>query len=137
MSRMQRNKGKAGEREVAGQIRELTGWDVQRRVRQHDGDSDLVGVPGWSVEVKRRRAATPGDIVRWWAQAVAQAGELQPVLLFRLDRQDWRAVWSLAALLGSPPRGDWLVYRWTAETGIDAWAAAVREGQAQEAAPVC
>lgn len=48
MSAMQRNKGKAGERELTGLLRDLTGWDVQRRVRQHDGDSDLVGVPGWA-----------------------------------------------------------------------------------------
>jgi hypothetical protein len=46
MSAMQRNKGKTGEREVAAIVRELTGWDVRRRVRQHDGDSDLEGVPG-------------------------------------------------------------------------------------------
>lgn len=46
MSRMQRDKGKAGEREAAELVRELTGWDVRRRVRQHEGDSDLTGAPG-------------------------------------------------------------------------------------------
>lgn len=85
MSLMQRSKGKAGEREAAALVRELTGWDVQRRVRQHDGDSDLQGVPGWSVEVKRHRTATRGDLTRWWAQTVAQAGDLLPVLLYRVD----------------------------------------------------
>lgn len=46
MSAMQRNKGKAGEREAAELVREHTGWDVRRRVRQHDGDSDLTSAPG-------------------------------------------------------------------------------------------
>lgn len=73
---MQRDKGKAGEREVAELVRELTGWDVWRRVRQHGGDSDLEGVPGWSVEIKRHRTATRGDLAQWWAQTVAQAGDL-------------------------------------------------------------
>ena len=54
MGRAQREKGKRGEREVAALIRDLLGYEVRRRVRQHDGDSDLVGVPGWSIEVKRR-----------------------------------------------------------------------------------
>ena len=31
MSAMQRNKGKAGEREAAELVREHTGWDVRRR----------------------------------------------------------------------------------------------------------
>jgi hypothetical protein len=49
MSSTQRNKGKAGERGAAALVCDLTGWDVQRRVRQHDGDSDLAGVPGWVI----------------------------------------------------------------------------------------
>ncbi len=46
MSAMQRNKGKGGEREAAELVRDLTGWDARRRVRQHPGDSDIEGVPG-------------------------------------------------------------------------------------------
>ena len=51
MSAMQRNKGKTGEREVAALIRELTVWDVQRRVRQHDGDPTWwgAGLRGWPI----------------------------------------------------------------------------------------
>ena len=105
---MQRSKGKSGEREIAGILRDLTGWDVQRRVRQHDGDSDLVGIPGWSAEVKRHKAAGRGQIGAWWRQTVEQATTLAtgdengskrvfelpklPVLFYRLDRADWRAV---------------------------------------------
>ena len=126
MSAMQRNKGQTGEREIAGIVRDLTGWDVRRRVRQHDGDSDLEGVPGWSVEVKRHRAATRGDIARWWAQAVAQTGDLLPVLFYRVDRDSWRAVWPVATAFG-PKTEIWRSYAWTADMTVDAWAAAARE----------
>lgn len=128
MSGMQRNKGKAGEREIAGLLRDLTGWDVQRRVRQHDGDSDLLGVPGWAVEVKR--CAKPA-MAAWWKQTVEQAGGALPVLFYRLDRQQWRAVWPLAPLLHQQ-RGDyWTGLEWTANTTVEAWAAAARELGAQ------
>lgn len=141
MSAMQRNKGKAGEREAAGLVRDLTGWDVQRRVRQHDGDSDLVGVPGWSVEVKRRRTATHAELAGWWAQAVAQAGSERPVLLYRVDRGAWRAVWSLAVLLAPAAGNGWSGYGWTANTSLEAWAAVAREADALQciapAVPAC
>ena len=96
MGAMSRTKGKAGECEVAAILAELTGNQVRRRVRQHDGDDDLVGLPGWSVEVKRY-ASAPLALVAgsWWPQAVEQArmtGSL-PVLFYRGDRQPWRVVW--------------------------------------------
>lgn len=56
MSGLSRTKGKAGEREIAAIVRDITGWDVRRRVRQHDSDDDLVGIPGWAPEVKRHKA---------------------------------------------------------------------------------
>lgn len=117
MALKSRNKGKAGEREVAAIVRELTGFDVRRRVRQHDRDSDLLGVPGWAVEVKRHASVTRGDIAAWWRQTVAQAGPDRPLLLYRSDRAEWRAVWLLP---GMPADG----VEWTADTGIEAWAAA-------------
>ena len=129
MSAMQRTKGAGGEREIAMIVRDLTGWDVRRRVRQHEGDSDLEGVPGWSVEVKRHRAASRGDIAAWWRQTVTQAEQAAalPVLFFRVDRDAWRAVWPLAALLTRQHAGYWKAYEWTAEGAIEAWAAAARE----------
>ena len=127
MSAMQRNKGKAGEREAAELVRELTGWDVRRRVRQHAGDSHLQGVPVWAVEVKRHRTATPGEVARWWAQADTQAGDMLPVLLYRADRAEWRAVWPLAALLVHQHADCWRGVDWTADTTVQAWAAVARE----------
>jgi hypothetical protein len=127
MSALSRTKGKVGEREAAALIREHTGWDAQRRVRQHDGDSDLLGVPGWTCEVKRHRTATPADIAAWWAQAVAQAVSDLPVLFYRLDRREWRAVWPVAPLLQIQRSDMWTDARWTCDTTVEAWAAVARE----------
>ena len=129
MSASQRNKGKAGERELAAAIRDATGWDVRRRVRQHDGDSDLEGVPGWSVESKRHKAAQRGDIRAWWAQTVEQAertGSI-PVLFFRADRDEWRAVWPVSVQLTHQRAEMWTDYGWTVEVSVQAWAEVARE----------
>ena len=96
-------------------------------MRQHGGDSDLEGVPGWSVEVKRHCTATRGDLARWWQQTTAQAGELLPVLFYRADRADWRAVWPLAIILVQRQADHWPGYEWTADTSIQAWAAVARD----------
>ena len=127
MSAMQRDKGKAGEREAAAVIRDLTGWVVSRRVRQHDGDSDLIGIPGWSAEVKRHKAAGRAEIACWWRQTCAQATTLLPVLFFRLDRDSWRAVWPLAVSLHMQRAEMWSGYEWTCEGTIEAWACVARE----------
>ena len=101
--------------------------------RQHGGDSDLEGVPGWSVEVKRHRTASRADIARWWQQTLAQAGGLLPVLFYRADRGEWRAVWPLAITLAQQRADHWQGIEWTADTSVQAWAAAARDGLAQHA----
>jgi hypothetical protein len=137
MGAMQRTKGQTGEREIAGILAELTGYSVKRRVRQHAGDSDLEGVPGWSVEIKRHASASRGDIAAWWAQAVAQArpAGLLPVLLFRRDRDQWRAVWPVGVHLALQERDHWTGYEWTVEGTPDAWAAVAREINATRNTP--
>ena len=92
---MARTKGQAGEREAAHQLALLTGRDVRRRVRNHAGDSDLEGLPGWSLEIKRHATARPGEIAAWWSQTVAQAlrGGGKPLLMYRADHASWRCVW--------------------------------------------
>ena len=131
MGMKSRNKGKAGEREIAALVAELTGFDVRRRVRQHDGDSDLEGVPGWSIEVKRHAKAPRSSVRSWWAQAVDQSSPTGaiPVLLYRQDRDEWRAVWPLAICLSTQTAVMWSGYEWTTEGGIEAWCATVREVQ--------
>jgi hypothetical protein len=127
MSAMQRTKGAQGEREISGVIRDLTGWDVQRRVRNHAGDSDLTGVPGWSVEVKRHKCAGRAEIAGWWRQSCAQARDGLPVLFFRLDRDSWRAVWPVAVGLKMQRAEMWSGYEWTCEGTVEAWATVARE----------
>lgn len=135
MGSLSRNKGKVGEREAAQILSDLTGYQISRRVRQHDGDSDLVGLPGWSVECKRVKKADRADIARWWAQAVEQSerdGSI-PVLLFRRDRDEWRAVWPISAHLGVQHADMWRAVRWTVEGSLECFAAAMREIGAQKA----
>jgi len=127
MSAMQRNKGKAGEREISGIIRDLTGWDVKRKVRQHERDADLEGIPGWTAEVKRHATATDGQIRGWWAQAVSQASANIPVLFYRSNRAEWKAVWPLAPLMQIQSSDMWSGMEWTATTSVSAWATVARE----------
>jgi hypothetical protein len=129
MTGMSRRKGAVGERELAHELAELTGWMIRRRVRQHEGDSDLEGLRGWSIEVKRRASARPGDVAAWWRQAFEQgqrAGAI-PVLFTRVDRQAWRAHFPLAVLVGA----DWAAWgpgaQFLLEGSLECWAAVARE----------
>lgn len=124
MAKFSRDKGKRGELEVAGIIRELTGWDVKRRVRQHDGDSDLEGVPGWAIEVKNCATIT---LPAWWRQAVEQAGEsLFPVLFYKVPRKGWRAMWPIS-LIVTHDEARWADIAYTSDTTIEGWAVIARE----------
>lgn len=138
MSAISRSKGKRGEREIAALVRGLTGWDVRRRVRQHQGDSDLDGIPGWAPEVKRHATAGRADIAGWWQQAVDQAAKASklPVLMFRVNRDEWRAVWPLAMHMGVQTAEMWTGYAWTIEGTLEAWAAVAREVVGRDFPPV-
>jgi hypothetical protein len=129
MGTMSRTKGQSGEREIAALIHALTGWDVRRKVRQHEGDSDLEGIPGWAVEVKRHASIQRGDIARWWMQGVSQAVKARrpPALFIRADCGQWRAVWPLVVDLGVQSAEMWASYTWAVEGTPDAWAATARE----------
>lgn len=128
--RASRAKGARAERQVAALIADLTGWQIKRRVRNHAGDSDLEGVPGFSVEVKDRARPTLGDVRVWWAQAAAQSLVLNrldavPLLIYKRQPGEWRAVWPIGA-----ERGDctWRTgWDYTAEGSLKAWAEVARE----------
>lgn len=117
-----RAKGQRGELEACRLIYEHTGWQAKRRVRQHAGDSDIEGVPGWSVEVKNHAAPTLAMIRKWWEQATSQAKGTQPVLIYKRQRGEWRAVWALHACMDAP-----IAWEYTAEGSIEAWAMVARE----------
>ena len=102
MSRSERDKGAAGEREVAAIFR-AHGFDCDR-VPNSGGlrlKGDLYGsryrrLP-CHVEVKRQERA---QIWAWWAQATSEAEEdVRPVLAFRRNRSEWLAVVRLDDLL--------------------------------------
>lgn len=121
---MQRRKGARGELELAGLLREHLGADVARNLMQsREGGADLLGVPGWAIEVKR---AVRPRISEWWLQACSQAemAGQRPALFYRLDRQPWRVVIALrhvATGFESAP----LALR--LETDAEVFAALVRE----------
>lgn len=98
MAKMQRSKGNRGEREVAALLTELLGTKVTRRVRQHDGDSDLVGVLGWVLEVKNHAKVTRGLLLTWWDQTldqwIAENPYDRPALIYKRAPGWWR-VWYL------------------------------------------
>lgn len=123
--RAARAKGQRAERQVAALIADLTGWTIKRRVRNHAGDSDLEGVPNWSVEVKDRARPTLGDVRVWWAQTVEQAvraGQI-PVLFYKRQAGEWRAVWP-GEIYGSD---EWCTgHAYAHEGSVEAWAAVAR-----------
>lgn len=127
MGKASREKGKRGEREVVRIISELLGIAATRKVRQHNGDSDIVGVPGWCIEVKRYASASEATMRSWWDQAAAQAASSGgiPCVWYRLDRRPWRVLWPLeAAMTGRSMGWGW---EYVVDSTPDAWAAVVRE----------
>lgn len=110
-----RTKGQAGEREVVHllnsiieQVLASMPWDeavataarscIQRNQNQSAvGGSDLNGVFGMAVEIKRQENI---QVDTWWAQTIAQAkrNNEHPVLLYRKNHHPWRCV-----TMGSAP----------------------------------
>lgn len=131
-----RQKGKRGELEAAALLRDLLGAAVTRNLGQaRDGGQDLIGIEGWSVEVKRAAKPRLGE---WWAQAVGQATNngVAPALLYRVDRQPWRVVLAVAdAVPGFEGQARDEV-TWTLETSLEVFAALVREGLCPVVGPV-
>lgn len=86
--RAARNKGAAAERELAALIRDTWGYEVHRgKVFYHE--SDLVGLDGIHVEVKRQERLNIYEAVR---QAISEAGKRKdglPAVFHRRDREGW------------------------------------------------
>ena len=92
MSRAQREKGKRGEREVAAILRDH-GYTEARRTQQFAGrtgdSSDVVGLDGYHIEVKRQERAA---IYEWFAQARRDCGSDIPLVVFRRSGDKWMAL---------------------------------------------
>lgn len=103
-----REKGKAGERELAAELRRL-GFDA-RRGQQYsgaNGDADVVGVDGLHIECKRVEALRLWDSMAQ-SKGDARDGEI-PVVIHRANRRPWVVImelddfaelWRVAHLMG-------------------------------------
>lgn len=128
---MQRRKGARGERELIALLREHLGEELTRNLDQvRDGGADLKGgmmLACYAIECKR---AAKAEVRSWWEQAFAQAYDIAdgrtPVLAYRLDRQPWQFVMSIAEVIG----GDWRYWpglEYTVTMRVEAFAALVRD----------
>lgn len=93
MSNRSQSKGKKGEKEALNWL--LENLPISRlhpnnlaRLRDIGDDMELLH---FSIEVKRREAL---DIHSWWYQCVVNADNkgMEPVLMFRQNRKNWRFV---------------------------------------------
>jgi len=93
MGRKSLTKGKAGERELAAELRRLFGVEARRGVQyQGGGDSpDVVtDLPGVHVEVKRTERLSLYPAMK---QASTDAGaDKVPVVFHRQNREEWLAI---------------------------------------------
>lgn len=94
-----RAKGKSGERELIAELKKLLPGELtdglERNLTQtRNGGHDVLGLDGWAIEVKRYAEFLPADMLNCWQQTVEQARKEQarPVLCYRGDRRQWRAV---------------------------------------------
>ena len=88
-------KGKVGERELAGFLRERGVAGARRYAQQGSGGSadapDVAGLPGFHVECKR---VERGSLYEWLAQAKRDAGENgpTPIVFHRRNHKRWVAI---------------------------------------------
>ena len=90
-----KQKGNAGEREIAKILREY-GYTGARRGVQYsgfNGDADVIGIPGLHLEVKRVEKLNL-DKAYDQAKRDAKEGE-KPVVMHRKNRQEWKVTLSL------------------------------------------
>lgn len=138
MGAKSRNKGAAGERELARILREHIGDGITRNWQGQaaKGGHDLDGLP-FVLEVKRYKTATDAQKRAWWYQALDQAIEYNDhnkssmktaALAYRADKQQWRVVVPLALFDENMTSDDVsALYLWTAEISIEAFCQICRE----------
>ena len=102
MGKKSRDKGASFERWVCKQIDSELGFNVKvkRNLSQYQtkGQSDII-IPGFAIECKAY--ANRGGYTHkkdWWVQACEQAGDNEPVLVYKYDYQEPRAVISLSVI---------------------------------------
>lgn len=99
--RTSRNKGKAGERELAAALR-AEGFESARRGQQYSGSetsADVVGLPGIHIECKRVEKLNIYEAVEQAQRDAGESGEL-PAVFHRRNRKPW---------LVTMPLSDWMI----------------------------
>jgi len=91
MSKSQRTKGAAGERELANLLSDALGLKVTRNLGQARDSGHDIDLPGFSVEVKRRKRVA----LLYEAMEQAQSGEGTPTVMLRADGKEWLVVMKL------------------------------------------
>lgn len=125
-----RAKGKAGERELIGELKELLPPEMTSELTRNldqtrDGGHDILGLGDWALEVKRYAEVKPADLERFWEQATTQArnDNKRPVLAYRQDRRPWRVVLRISDVGGSGGE----LYEHTVEMALSLFAQIVRK----------
>lgn len=126
-----RNKGARAERELCGLLREYLGVEATRNLKQFQqaqvGDIEQLVGP-YLIEAKDHK--TP-DKAAWWRQAQAASrarGGCQPCVAYRLGNRGLYDRWRFIVPDGGMAANDWWDdYRYTADLGLEAFAARVRE----------
>ena len=86
--RGKRNKGAAGERELAGILKDSLGFEVKRNLGQARDGADDITIQKFRIEVKRQERL---QVDKWSEQveSCSKVGEV-PVLMYRRNGQPWR-----------------------------------------------
>lgn len=86
------------EQTVSDMINAMLGsstWRNHQFSHRFIGQSDVYGLPGWSIEVKHSTLdqARPTDKRKWWSQVCYQAkGINKPVVIYKSGRDDVRCI---------------------------------------------
>jgi Holliday junction resolvase len=86
--RGKRNKGAAGERELAGILKDHLGFEVKRNLGQARDGADDITIQKFRIEVKRQERL---QVDKWSEQveSCSKLGEV-PILVYRRNGQPWR-----------------------------------------------
>ena len=86
--RGKRNKGAAGERELAGILKDNLGFEVKRNLGQARDGADDITIQKFRIEVKRQERL---QVDKWSEQveSCSKSGEI-PILAYRRNGQPWR-----------------------------------------------
>lgn len=94
-----KTKGQNGEREVQEILRAHGFHECRRNFASGgQGGNDLIGVPGYGIEIKFQETTKPWE---WYEQCKEAASPTEtPLVVFRRSRSPWMALLSFEDLLG-------------------------------------